>query len=82
MALPHERATLSEDGRTLSGGIPVLDDRYGNVWTDVPEGKPLLYLNSLENVALAINDRNFAGKYGIQAAGPDWRVTIQHTTSP
>jgi S-adenosylmethionine hydrolase len=112
--LPHEQA-MQSDGR-VSGGIPVLDPQYGNVWTnipaalldtlhvhvgdrlrltiweggvqraaltlvyahtfgDVPVGDPLLYLNSLGMVAVALNQKNFAATYGI-ASGPAWRVEL------
>ena len=33
--LPHEKARI--EGETLVGGIPALDVRYGNVWTDIDE---------------------------------------------
>ena len=33
--LPHETARV--EGATLVGGIPALDVRYGNVWTDIDE---------------------------------------------
>ena len=41
----------------------------------VDEGQPLLYVNSLENLALALNQANFAAKFDIQAGG-EWRVEI------
>jgi len=115
--IAHERAEL-RDGK-IRGGIPILDVRYGNVWTniprllfeklgvtigevvrvtvsngerivysdslefvrtfdDVPQGEPLLYVNSLDNIALAINLGNFADKYGIKA-GPEWRIVLRQT---
>lgn len=33
--LPHETARI--EGDALAGGIPALDIRYGNVWTDIDE---------------------------------------------
>ena len=39
------------------------------------EGQPLLYVNSLENLALALNQANFAAKFEIQAGG-EWRIEI------
>jgi len=112
--IPHQSAVF-ENGMII-GGIPVLDVRYGNVWTNidrelfeklglkpgervelrifrggearlqlvipyvetfssVPLHQPLSYLNSLANVAFAINQGNFAEEYGI-ASGPDWRVEL------
>ena len=41
----------------------------------VDEGQPLLYVNSLENLALALNQANFAAKFDIQAGG-EWRIEI------
>ena len=41
----------------------------------VNEGQPLLYVNSLENLALALNQANFAAKFDIQAGG-EWRIEI------
>lgn len=41
----------------------------------VGEGQPLLYVNSLENLALALNQANFAAKFNIQAGGK-WRIEI------
>jgi S-adenosylmethionine hydrolase len=38
-------------------------------------GQPLLYVNSLENLALALNQANFAAKFDIQAGG-EWRIEI------
>lgn len=41
----------------------------------VKEGKPLLYVNSLENLALALNQANFAAQFNIHAGG-EWRIEI------
>ncbi|MBE2213227.1 MAG: S-adenosyl-l-methionine hydroxide adenosyltransferase family protein [Opitutaceae bacterium] len=113
--LAHEKAR--RDGMAVVGGIPALDVRYGNVWTDigdtlfaelkpafgdrfrvviakegrevyagempyahsfgdVAESEPLLYLNSLLNVSLALNMRSFAAAHGIEAGGA-WSVRIE-----
>jgi S-adenosylmethionine hydrolase len=42
----------------------------------VDTGKPLLYLNSLDSVSLAINQENFAKEYGI-GSGPEWSIQIR-----
>jgi len=42
---------------------------------DVGERQPLLYVNSLENLALALNQAYFAAKIAIQAGG-EWRIEI------
>lgn len=113
--LKYERAR--REGDVLVGTIPALDERYGNVWTnigeqlfaelkpkqgdrfrvtladgarvvftgempyaatfgDVPEGAPLLYLNSLMDVACALNMENFAAKHGVKS-GASWSVRIE-----
>jgi S-adenosylmethionine hydrolase len=43
---------------------------------DVPEGKPLAYLNSLMNFSLAINMGNFADRYHV-SSGPEWTVVVR-----
>lgn len=116
VALPYEKP--SGDASFVRGAVPVLDFRYGNVWTnipaslfsalspkpafgdrflvvishgdkeiwrgvlpyvrtfgDVPEGGPLLYLNSLLNVAFALNMGDFAASHGI-GSGSGWAVAI------
>ena len=41
----------------------------------VANGEPLVYLNSLNNVSLAINQGSFAETFGIQA-GSDWNISL------
>lgn len=48
---------------------------YENTFGDVEEGMPLVYLNELLNVSLALNMDSFAGRYGI-GSGPEWSVRI------
>jgi S-adenosylmethionine hydrolase len=115
VTLQYEKAR--REGPALIGGVPVLDFRFGNVWTDisedlflklapvfgdrfrvqiqragkevfagelpyvrtfgdVPEGAPLLYINSLLNVSFAVNIGDFARKYGI-ASGAQWTARIE-----
>ena len=115
--LEHQPPSI-EPGRA-SGGIPVLDPQFGNVWTDIPAAdaglvlgeayrveifapdgarrfagrvpfvrtfaevakqQPLLYRNSIDNLALALNQGSFAERYDV-ASGRAWRVVIQTTTS-
>jgi hypothetical protein len=112
--IPHPVARL--EGSHIKGGIPVLDVKYGNVWTnipkplfaklaiqpndrvtvqfrnagklvaevtapfessfgEVPKGAGLVYLNSLLNVAFAVNQGSFAKVHGIES-GPEWEVDI------
>lgn len=112
--LAYQKAV--RNGGVICGIVPVLDVKYGNVWTNIPKalfdelkigvhdqvqvrflhkgkqvarvvapfehtfggvakGKPLVYLNSLLEVAVAISQGNFAGKYKIES-GVDWEVEV------
>ncbi|MEO1017122.1 MAG: SAM hydroxide adenosyltransferase, partial [Pseudomonadota bacterium] len=53
-----------------SGEIP-----YVYTFSDVPEGDPLIYINSIGNVAVALNYDNFAATHGI-GSGADWQITL------
>jgi S-adenosylmethionine hydrolase len=59
-----------ERKRVFEGSMP-----YVSTFGDVPEGDTLLYLNSVDNVAFAINWGNFAETYVI-GSGPEWRVEV------
>lgn len=58
-------------------GETVYEDEvpYVETFADVPEGEPLLYINSLGDLALALNFADFAGTYGIES-GPDWTIVV------
>lgn len=65
------RVVIREDGRSVyDRSVP-----YVATFGDVPVGEPLLYLNSLNNVALALNQGDFAGEHGIRS-GPAWEIRI------
>jgi S-adenosylmethionine hydrolase len=49
---------------------------YANTFGDVPEGAPLLYLNSLMNVSFALNMGDFAKKHGV-SYGAEWSVRLE-----
>jgi S-adenosylmethionine hydrolase len=49
---------------------------YVTTFGGVEVGKPLLYMNSLDSVSLAINQESFAGKYGVKS-GPAWSIQIR-----
>lgn len=49
---------------------------YKSSFGDVEEGRPLLYLNSLLNVSVALNMDSFADKYKIKS-GSQWSVAIK-----
>ena len=117
--IPYQKA--ARNGATIRGIIPVLDVKYGNVWTNIPKalfdelkvglheqvqvrilhngkqvdkviapfehtfggvakGKPLVYLNSLLDVAVAISQGNYAAKHKIES-GVDWEVEITKVPS-
>jgi len=66
------RVTVSRAGRVVfAGEMP-----YARTFGDVPAGAPLLYLNSLMNVAFAINQGDFAKAHGI-ACGAEWSVRVE-----
>ncbi len=113
-SIPYQKARIS--GQTIQGSIPILDIRYGNVWTNISQqlmqkqdvkpgdtlcvnilhkenkkysakmpyvrsfgevagGRPLVYINSLLNVAVALNQSSFAATHGIEA-GADWKMEL------
>jgi len=49
---------------------------YAHTFGDVPEGRPLAYLNSLMQLSFALNMDNFATKYHI-GSGSDWSVVVK-----
>jgi hypothetical protein len=49
---------------------------YVRTFGDVPEGAALLYLNSLLNVSLALNQGSFSSTHGL-ASGGGWAVRIE-----
>ena len=55
----------------FSGSMP-----YVASFASVKEGENLVYLNSLLNLAFAVNLGNFSEKYEI-SSGPEWTVVIQ-----
>jgi S-adenosylmethionine hydrolase len=54
-----------------SGRMP-----YANTFGAVAAGKPLLYLNSLMQVSLALNMENFSEKYKVYS-GNEWVITLE-----
>lgn len=49
---------------------------YGKSFADVMIGQPLLYINSLYRVGLAINQGSFAKAYNV-GVGPNWHIEIK-----
>lgn len=58
--------TITNDTRTLYKNIMV----YARSFADVNVGEPLLYVNSLDCVAVAINQGSFSKAYNIGTASP------------
>ena len=64
--------TIFHDGKEkYRGVIP-----YAHTFGDVPEGEPLLYLNSLLNVSFALNMGSFAEKHQLSSGGT-WTVRVE-----
>jgi len=57
--------------RIYQGEMP-----YAKTFGEVPDGAPLLYLNSLMNVAFALNLGNFAKEHGV-SYGAEWSVRVE-----
>ena len=53
---------------------------FANSFGSVPVGQPLLYLNSLGKVSLAVNEGSFAARHGV-GSGPEWEVVIEPGTA-
>ena len=69
-----ERAeiTISNDTRTLYRNTII----YAHSFADVYVGEPLIYINSLDCMAVAINQGSFAKAYNI-GTGNSWHITIR-----
>jgi S-adenosylmethionine hydrolase len=48
---------------------------YQRTFGDVAVGKPLVYVNSLLNLAVALNQGNYAAAHKVES-GPDWTIEI------
>ena len=64
--------TISNDTRTLYKNIML----YAKSFADVNVGEPLIYVNSLDCVAVAINQGSFSKAYNI-GTGINWRVSLR-----
>ncbi len=64
--------TISHGVRTLYRNTIV----YARSFADVNVGEPLLYINSLDQVAVAINQGSFAKAYSIET-GNNWRISLR-----
>ena len=66
------RVSISNGGKL----VLELTASYVHTFGEVGLGEPLLYLNSLGNVSLAINQGSFADHYKI-GSGPDWSIQLR-----
>jgi S-adenosylmethionine hydrolase len=48
---------------------------YQRTFGEVPIGKPLVYINSLLNLAVALNQQSYAALHKIES-GPDWSIEV------
>lgn len=64
--------TIENGTRTLYKNILV----YAKSFADVYVGEPLVYANSLDNMAVAINQGSFAKAYNI-GTGTNWKITMR-----
>ena len=64
--------TIFHDGKEVYRGVIPYTSTFG----DVKEGEPLLYLNSLLNVAFALNMGSFSEKFGLSSGG-GWTVRVE-----
>jgi len=60
----------NKDKQVYTGDMP-----YNNTFGAVPEGKPLVYINSLLQLSFALNQGNFA-KTNQVSSGSDWHVAV------
>jgi hypothetical protein len=49
---------------------------YGKSFAAVRIGQPIIYINSLYRVGVAINQGSFANAYNV-GVGPQWRIEIK-----
>jgi len=69
------RVTLLKSGAVkYSAEMP-----FVKTFGEVPAGSPLLYLNSLLNVSLALNQGNFSQKHEVMAGG-EWTVRLERVS--
>jgi S-adenosylmethionine hydrolase len=54
---------------------------YQRTFGEVPIGSPLLYVNSLLNLAVALNQGSYAAAHKIDS-GPDWTIELEADRTP
>ena len=67
----YDVAITAPDGeRRFAGRVPLC-----KTFAEVAAGEPLLYVNSIGNLAIALNQGDFAARHGI-SSGLGWRIAI------
>ena len=64
--------SITTDGRTIYNNIMT----FGRSFADLHIGEPLVYVNSLDNIGIAINQGSFADAYRV-GTGTNWEVIIR-----
>lgn len=65
------QVTITKDGRIVYG-YPL---KLCRSFTEVKQGEPLIYVNSLLNLGIALNQGNFSATYGI-GTGEGWIISL------
>ena len=73
-ATDYEVEIFNENKKIYAGKMPMV-----KTFSAVPQGKPLMYINSLMNVSFALNMDNFSKLHNI-SSGQDWHVKISEIT--
>lgn len=68
--------SITTDGRTIYSNLLT----FGRSFADLHIGEPLVYVNSLDNIGIAINQGSFADAYRV-GTGTNWEVTIRKPTN-
>jgi S-adenosylmethionine hydrolase len=71
------RVRISRDGRLVDDEVAPYQRTFG----EVPIGKPLVYVNSLMNLAVALNQNSFAAARKIDS-GPNWLIELKRAPRP
>lgn len=66
------KVTIENDSRIVYNQIM----SYGRSFADIGVGEPLVYINSIDNIAIAINQDSFAKAFNI-GTGSKWLITLQ-----
>ena len=64
--------TIEDGSRTVYRNFLIFARSFAEVYV----GEPLVYVNSLDNMAVAINQGSFAKAYGI-GTGTNWKISMR-----